>query len=103
MTIEEIKDTIIAEDLDFDAAMQLLIDNGYGDYIYTWDVMKDLIKDALDQDDMNMVQHLVNAIWNDDGPDDEYWVYDRSMGTLQTPYSLGTTEDVLNYIDEFNS
>ncbi len=101
MDIEEIRDTIINEDLDFDAAIDLLIDNDYGDYIYSWDVMKELIKDALDQDDMNMVQHLVNAIWNDDGVGDAYWVYDRSMGTLETPRSLGSVDDVIDYIDGF--
>lgn len=101
MDIKEIRDKIISEDLDLGDAISLLYDNGYGDSIYDWEIMKDMIKYELDNDDMNMVQHLVNAIWNDDGEGEDYWVYDRSMGTMETPYSLGSVDDVIDYIDGF--
>lgn len=100
MTLEQIREIIVNDDLDLHDSVSLIWDNGYGDDISSWDMLKDFIKECLDDDDMNMVVHIANAIWNDKGSGDEYWVYDYSMGTLESPYSLGSVDDVLDYIDE---
>lgn len=100
MTIQEAKEHIINEDLSFDQAIDFIIDNDIGvDYLFSFDSMKDLIKHELDEDNINMVQHLVNAIWNDTSKGDEWWVYDRSMGILETPYAIGDVQELLEYLD----
>lgn len=100
MTIQEAKEHIINKDLSFDQAIDFIMDNSIGvDYLCSYDLMKDLIKHELDEDNINMVQHLVNAIWEDTSEGDEWWVYDRSMGTLETPYAIGNVQELLEYLD----
>lgn len=100
MTIQEAKDYIKKNDLSFDDAIQLILDNDIGvDYLMDFYSMKELIKHEVDEENMNMVQHLANAIWNDNGEGEEWWVYDRSMGTLETPYSIGSVSELLEYLD----
>lgn len=100
MTIQEAKDYIKKNDLSFDDAITLLTDNDIGvDYLWDFEAMKELIKHEVDEENMNMVQHLANAIWNDTGEGEEWWVYDRSMGTLETPYSIGSVRELLDYLD----
>lgn len=100
MTIQEAKQHIINEDLSFDQAIDFIIDNSIGvDYLCSYDLMKDLIKHELDEDNINMVQHLSSAMWNDTGDGEDWWIYDRSMGTMQTPYSIGSVGALLDYLD----
>ena len=40
-----------------------------------------------------------NAVFESDCPDDSYYLYDRSMGTLETPTPITCKEDLEDYID----
>ena len=93
MTREEFKT------LSFDEVMERL--NEEHDNITTIDILKDFIKDKIDNDDFNVALHVLSAIWNDPNPEDSFWYdYDYSMGTLDTPTSINTKEDVEHLIDD---
>lgn len=100
MTVQEAKEHIINEDMSFDQAIDFIIDNDIGvDYLHSFDSMKELIKHEVDEENMFFVSHLANAIWNDPSEGDEWWVYDISMGTLETPYAIGNIKELLEYLD----
>ena len=68
---------------------------------YTWreDTLIELAKHEIDEDDLMMALHILNAIYESDCPDDSLYVYDRSMGTLETPTPITCKEDLEDYID----
>lgn len=75
--------------------IEILSDNGWNDY-YTYEDMKDLIKSELDNDNLFMVKHLAEAI--EDQAD--YYIYDRSMGTLEDPTPIKSNEDLIDIAEE---
>ena len=69
--------------------------------VTTIDVLKEFIKEKIDNDDFCMACHLCNAIYNDPNPDDSDWYdYDYSMGTLDTPTCISTKDDVEHLIED---
>ena len=79
--------------LSFEDVMERL--NEECDQITTIDILKEFIKDNIDNDNFNVALHVLNAIWNDPNPEDSIWYdYDYSMGTLDTPTSINSKEDV---------
>lgn len=82
---------------DFRDNLDLLVENGFNDY-YTYEELKDLIKEELDSDNLYMVKHLVEAI--EDQAD--YYQYDRGMGTLETPTPLKDNEDLLDIAEDYD-
>lgn len=77
--------------------IDLLYDNGWNDW-YSYEGMKDLIKDELDNDNMFMVIHLAKGI--EDQAD--YYIYDRSMGTLEDPTPITSNEDIIDIAEEMD-
>lgn len=85
--------------LSFDEVMERL--NEESDQITTIDILKDFIKENIDNDNFGLAVHVLNAIWDDPSPYDSIWYdYDYSMGTLDKPTSINTKEDVEHLIDD---
>lgn len=85
--------------LSFDEVMEKL--NEEFNQITTIDILKDYVKECIDDDNFNVAVHILNAIWNDPNPNDSIWYdYDYSMGTLDTPTSINTKEDIEHLIDD---
>ena len=86
--------------LSFEEAVSQLQDEGIGT-ITNIEVLKDFIKEKIDNDDFNVAIHLLEAIWNDPSPEDSYyWDYDYCMGTLDKPTSINSKEDIKHLIED---
>ena len=58
-----------------------------------------MAKHELDEENFQIALHILNAVYESDCPDDSYYLYDRSMGTLETPTPITCKEDLEDYID----
>lgn len=87
------------DSMTFEEVMEQL--NEEYDEITTIDILKDFIKEKIDNDDFNLACHLCNAIWNDpDVSESDWYQYDYCMGTLSTPVCLSKKEHVEHLIDD---
>lgn len=87
------------EEKSFEEVMEQL--NEEYDHITTIDTLKEFIKENIDEENFNVASHLCNAIWNDPNPDMSDWYdYDYSMGTTDTPVCLSKKEDVEHLIED---
>jgi hypothetical protein len=66
--------------------------------ITTEDILIDFAKTKIDDDNIMMALHVLNAIY-DNPYDTEYYLYDYNMGTLETPKPITCKEDFEDYID----
>lgn len=69
------------------------------DDIHSEEVLIEMAKHEIDEDNLKMAMHILNAIYESDSPDDSYYLYDRCMGTLETPTPITCKEDLEDYID----
>ena len=67
------------------------------DYVVTQEDLKDFAKSKIDDDDLMTAIHVLEAIQNDTA---EYYLYDYSMGSLETPSSVKCKEDVEHLVEE---
>ena len=67
----------------FNEKIEWLFENADG--IHSYEDMKDIAKEAIETENLNVAIHILQAINNDP---DEYYSYDYSMGTLETPASI---------------
>jgi hypothetical protein len=67
----------------FNEKIEWLFENADG--IHSYEDMKDIAKEAIETENLNVAIHILQAINNDP---DEYYSYDYSMGTLETPTSI---------------
>ena len=58
-----------------------------------------MAKHEIDEENLQMAVHILNAVYESDCLDDSYYLYDRSMGTLETPTPITCKEDLEDYID----
>ena len=63
--------------------------------ITDYESLKDFAKHHIDEDNLNVAIHILQAIWNDEA---EYYEYDYCMGTCQTPSGITTKEDLEHLI-----
>lgn len=75
--------------LDFESACNQMMEEGY--CITDQETLIARIKDAIDEWEYNLAIHLLQAIRDDDS---EYYSYDYNDGTLDTPTSLKSIEDL---------
>ena len=68
------------------------------DDLTTEDVLIDFVKTKIDDDNIYMAIHILEAIHNNPY-DTEYYLYDYCMGTLQTPTPVTCKEDFEHLID----
>lgn len=83
--------------LSFDEVMQQL--NEEKDTITTIDILKDFIKENIDNDNYYLALHVLNAI-AEDTSDAQWWIYDYCMGTLETPTPINDKEDIEHLIED---
>lgn len=78
-----------------------LLEWAYENIDYTWheDALIAMAKHEIDEDNLMMALHILNAIYESDCSDDSFYIYDRSMGTLETPTPITCKEDLEDYID----
>lgn len=69
------------------------------DDVHTEDTLIVMAKHEIDEENLQMAIHILNAIYESDCPDNSYYIYDRSMGTLETPTPITCKEDLEDYID----
>ena len=69
------------------------------DDIHSEEVLIEMAKHEIDEDNLKMAMHILTAIYESDCPDDSYYLYDRCMGTLETPTPITCKEDLEDYID----
>ena len=91
MTKEQFNNMSFAE-----AIQQLDAEN---DCISSIDRLKDYAKYQIDNDNYFLALHVLQAL-NDDTTGAEYFDYDYSMGTLETPTPINSKEDVEHLIDD---
>ena len=84
------------ENMSFDELMEWANENL--DDITHEEILKEFAMEKLQDDDFNMVLHIVNAIY-DNSYDTEWYRYDYNMGTLETPTPITDKEDIEDLID----
>ncbi len=57
------------------------------------------VKEKIDDDNLMMACHILNSIYNSAESYNGYYIYDYSMGTLQTPRPITCKEDLEDLID----
>ena len=81
----------------FDELLEWAYDNI--DDMHSEEVLIDLAKHEIDEENLQMAIHILQAIYESDAPDGCYYIYDRCMGTLETPMPITCKEDLEEYID----
>ena len=55
------------------------------DDIHTEDGLIAMAKHEIDEENLGMALHILNAVYDSEAPDDSYYLYDRSMGYSRNP------------------
>ncbi len=84
------------DNMSFDDFFDLASENI--DDLTTEDILIDFAKTKIDDGNIMMALHVLNAIY-DNPYDTEYYLYDYNMGTLETPKPITCKEDFEDYID----
>lgn len=79
--------------LGFDDAVREMEEEGYS--ITSYDNLKDFAIDKINDDNLFVAIHILKAM-NEEQSD--YYCYDYSMGTLETPRALSTTQDLIDIL-----
>jgi hypothetical protein len=85
------------EEMSFEELLEWAYDNI--DDMHSEEALIELAKHEIDEDSIRMALHILNAVYESDCPDGSYYIYDRSMGTLETPTPITCKEDLEEYID----
>ena len=85
------------EDMSFEELLDWAFDNI--DDIHSEYTLKEMVKHEIEEDSFKMALHILTAIYESDCLDDSYYIYDRSMGPLETPTPITCKEDLEDYID----
>ncbi len=78
----------------FEEVVSQMVEDGD---VTTYDDLKDFAKSKIDDDDLMTAIHVLEAIQGDTA---EYYLYDYSMGTLETPSSIKEKEDIEHLIED---
>ena len=78
-----------------------LIDWAYDniDNVHSEETLIELVKDELNENNFKMALHILQAIYDSDAPEGSYYIYDRSMGTLEAPMPITCKADLEDYVD----
>ena len=69
------------------------------DDITTEDILLDFAKHKIDDENIYLAIHVLQAVWNSSESYNGYYRYDYSMGTLETPTPITCKEDLEDLID----
>lgn len=67
--------------------------------ITTEDVLLDFAKSKIDDENIYLAIHVLQAVWNSGEAFNGYYRYDYTMGTLETPTPITCKEDLEVLID----
>lgn len=67
------------------------------DYVTNEETLKRFAIEKLEEDNFSLALHIINAIYNNES-DTEYYRYDYSMGTLETPKPIIEKADIEDLI-----
>lgn len=70
-------------------------------FVTTYDLLKEFAKTKLDEGDLYLAFHILRALINAENSSDEwsdYFCYDYTAGTCDTPKMLSTVDDVAEYV-----
>ena len=85
------------EEMTFEELLEWAYDNI--DDIHSEETLLEMVKHEINEDSLRMALHILQAVYESDCPDGSYYIYDRSMGTLETPTPITCKEDFEEYID----
>ena len=85
------------EEMTFEELLERSYDNI--DDIHSEETLLEMVKHEINEDSLRMALHILQAVYESDCPDGSYYIYDRSMGTLETPTPITCKEDLEDYID----
>lgn len=85
------------EEMSFEELLEWAYDNI--DDIHSEETLLEMVKHEINEDSLRMALHILQAVYESDCPDGSYYLYDRSMGTLETPTPITCKEDLEDYID----
>lgn len=85
------------EEMTFEELLEWSYDNI--DDIHSEETLLEMVKHEINEDSLRMALHILQAVYESDCPDGSYYIYDRSMGTLETPTPITCKEDLEDYID----
>lgn len=63
------------------------------------EILIQFAKDKIDDDNLSLAMHVLSAIYNSEEAYDDCYLYDYSMGTLDTPTPITCKEDLEHLID----
>jgi hypothetical protein len=86
------------EELTLDEAIDWADENINNDITYE-DTLIEFAKQKIDDDNIYMAMHILSAIYNSPEAYNDLYLYDYSMGTLETPTPITCKEDLEPYID----
>ena len=94
-----ILDTVVTreqyDEMSFESVMDILNEH---DDITTKDCLLDYVKYLIDQDNLRFAMHILEAVY--DSEPAEWYQYDYSMGTFDTPTALTCKEDIEHLLEE---
>ena len=85
------------EAMSLDELIEWAYDNLIG--ITTEDMLLEFAKSKIDDDNLFMAIHVLNAVYDSEEAYNGYYLYDYDMGTLETPTPITCKEDLEEYID----
>lgn len=65
----------------------------------TEEVLLEFAKSKIDDENIYMAYHILKSIYESGEAYNDYYLYDYSMGTLETPTPVTCKEDFEDYID----
>ena len=69
------------------------------DYVHHEDALLDLAKHEIDEENLNVAIHILTGVYESEEAVCGYYIYDRSMGTLDLVVPITCKEDLEDYID----
>lgn len=84
------------EAMSFEEVMEWAYDNI--DDITTEDTLIEFAKRKIDDDNLNVALHVLNAIYESPYSEYDYYHYDYCMGTLEKPVAITCKEDLEDFI-----
>ena len=85
------------EAMDLDELLEWAYENL--DDLTTEDVLLEFAKSKIDDDNLYMAIHVLNAVYESEESYNGYYLYDYNMGTLETPTPVTCKEDLKHLID----
>lgn len=85
------------DEMSFEDILEYVEENSLID-ITTEDVLLEFVKTKIDDDNIPMALHILNAVYNNHY-DTEHYQYDYCMGMLETPTPITDKEDLEEFLD----